>query len=194
MSRCEAMCHLAVALLLLRSPPVLAGSADEGLDALMAALAQRHHGEADYRQEQYLSVLQRPLESAGELLYDAPDHLEQRTLVPRRQSLVLDHGMLTIDDGKRSRTLPLAQMPQIAPLIDSIRATLAGDRTALEHTFELRFSGTLEHWQLQLAPRATAPQANLAQITLQGTGDAIREVTLQQRDGDRSLMHITPRE
>ena len=60
---------------------------------LMALLAQRRHGEADFERKEYLSVLKQPLRITGVLIYDAPDHLEQRTLQPRPQSVVLDHGV-----------------------------------------------------------------------------------------------------
>ena len=114
------------------------GAGTAGLDDLMALLAQRRHGEADFREEQSLSILRQPLVSTGILIYDAPDHLEQRTLTPRPQSVVLDHGVLSMHIGTRQRTMRLADYPQLAPLIDSIRATLAGDRAALERVFEAR--------------------------------------------------------
>jgi len=90
--------------------------------------------------------------------------------------------------------LRLAEYPQLAPLIDSIRATLAGDRAALERVFELEFHGTLEHWQLRLTPRDATLAATLTHIDMQGERDAVREVQVQQGDGDRSVMSITPRE
>ena len=104
----------------------------------MALLSQRRHGEADFTETQYLAMLKQPLNSSGVLIYEAPDHLEQRTLKPRPQTVVLDHGMLTLQSGQRRRTLRLAEYPQLAPLIDSVRATLAGDRAALERRFELQ--------------------------------------------------------
>jgi hypothetical protein len=164
------------------------------LDSLMALLAQRRHGEADFREQKYLSMLTRPLESAGVLIYDAPDHLEQRTTLPHPQSLLLEHGVVTMQIGKRRRVLRLADYPQIAPLIDSIRATLAGDRAALESSFTLAFSGTLEHWQLRLLPRDARLAATLTRIDMRGERDAVREVQVLQSDGDRSVMSITPRE
>jgi hypothetical protein len=164
------------------------------LERLMTLLAQRRHGEADFSEKKYLSLLKQPLESSGVLIYDAPDHLEQRTLLPRPQSVVLDHGIITMQIGKRRQVLRLADYPQLAPLIDSIRATLAGDRAALERVFELGFSGTLEAWQLQLVPRDAQLAATLKRIDMRGERDAVREVQMQQSDGDRSLMSITPRE
>jgi outer membrane lipoprotein-sorting protein len=107
-------------------------AADEGgtLGNLMALLAQRRHGVADFTQTQYLAVLKQPQRSEGVLSYDAPDHLEQRTLKPHPQTAVLDHGVLTLTRGSRQRTVRLDEYPQLAPLIDSVRATLAGDLPA----------------------------------------------------------------
>jgi hypothetical protein len=182
--------------------PVLAGAQsgpdtgpDTGaLDRLMALLAQRQHGEADFEETQYLSLLKRPARSSGVLSYDAPDHLEQRTLKPRAQSVVLDHGMLTMQVGKHQRTLRLQDYPQFAPLIDSVRATLAGDRAALQQRFEIGFEGDLAHWQLLLRPLEPKLASIVQRIRLSGERDAILQVEVQQSDGDHSLMRITPRE
>lgn len=175
-------------------PVAVHGAGTAGLDDLMALLAQRRHGEADFREEQSLSILRQPLVSTGILIYDAPDHLEQRTLTPRPQSVVLDHGVLSMRIGTRSRTMRLADYPQLAPLIDSIRATLAGDRAALERVFEVAFDGDLEHWNLHLTPRDPALLASLARIDLEGAREQVQEVRVQQHDGDHSLMHIATRE
>ena len=184
---------IAAALLALAQDAATADTNPE-LDRLMGLLAQRRHGEADFSETKYLSLLRQPLQSSGVLIYDAPDHLEQRTSAPKPQSVVLDHGILTLQIGKRQRLLRLADYPQLAPLIDSIRATLAGDRAALERVFQLDFSGTLEHWQLRLEPRDPALAATLKRIDMRGERDAIREVQVLQGDGDRSVMSITPRE
>jgi hypothetical protein len=172
----------------------LSDSSAAGLDSLLALMAQRRHGEADFTEIKTLSMLKQPLESSGVLIYDAPDHLEQRITRPRPQSVVLDRGVVTLQVGPHRRVLRLADYPQLAPLIEGIRATLAGDRAALERLFELDFSGSLEHWQLRLEPRAAQLAASLQRIELQGEGAAVREVRVQQSDGDRSLMRITPRE
>jgi hypothetical protein len=171
----------------------LAASNDADFEQLLQLLAQRRHREADYTENKYLSMLSHPLESSGELIYDAPDHLEQRSLKPRPQTLVLDHGLVTVQAGRRRRVLRLEDYPQIAPLIDSMRSILAGDRAALERIFELQFTGTLEHWQLQLTPRDSQLAAHVKRIEMRGERDAVREVQVLQSDGDRSVMSITPR-
>ena len=50
---------------------------------------------------------------------------------------MLSGRVLTIRRGEHTRTLELAQYPQVAPWVESIRATLAGDRGALERYFHL---------------------------------------------------------
>jgi len=178
---------------LLAARPVRADEPD-ALGQLMALMAQRRHGMAGFEETQYLAVLRHPARSTGELRYDAPDHLEQRTLRPHPQSAVLDHDVLTLRSGQRQRTVRLQDYPQVAPLIDSLRAVLAGDRAALARRFTLDLTGDLAHWQLVLSP-LDADLAGLVQrIRLDGERDAILRVEVQQSDGDRSLMKITPRE
>src|ERR1700674_3631176 len=133
--------RFALAFALLMS--VRSGAADNDLDRLMALLAERTHGHVSYVEQDYLAVLDRPLQSSGELLYERPDRVEKRTLVPRPASLILEKGNLTIQSGRRMRVLALRDYPQIAPFIESIRATLAGDRAALEQVFHVDFEGSL---------------------------------------------------
>jgi outer membrane lipoprotein-sorting protein len=186
--------RLIIASLALCAGYVCAADAGDALGDLMALLAQRQHGVADFTQTQYLAVLKQPQRSEGVLSYDAPDHLEQRTLKPHPQSAVLDHGVLTLTRGSHGRTVRLDEYPQLAPLIDSVRATLAGDRPALERRFEIRLEGDLEHWQLELTPRESGLALGVQRIELNGERDRILRVEVQQAGGDRSLMIIKPRE
>src|SRR5579863_8085482 len=167
-----------------------AALAADDLDRVMSALAERKHGEVTFVEEHFLAVLDRPVESSGELLYDAPDRLEKRTLKPKPETLVLDHGVITARRGRHTYVLSLSDYPQIVPLIDSIRATLAGDRAALERIFKVRLDGSLEQWKLLLAPSDATVARNVRQIRIEGARDAIHSVEIQQADGDRSLLTI----
>ena len=166
--------------------------APQDLDKLMGLLAQRQHGHVTFVEEHFLAVLDRPVESSGELLYDAPDHLEKRTLKPKLETVVLEHGVITAHRGRRTYVLNLSDYPQIVPLIDSIRATLAGDRASLERIFKVTLDGSLDHWKLLLLPSDTAVAKSVKEIRIEGAQDAIRSVEIQQADGDRSLLTIGP--
>ena len=114
------------------------------LDEVMRLLAMRRHGRVEYVEQHFLAILDHPVESSGELRYDAPDRLEKRTLLPHPEDLVLAGGVLTMERGGHSRVLDLQRYPQIQPFIESIRATLAGDRNALERIFHVDFAGTVQ--------------------------------------------------
>jgi hypothetical protein len=169
-----------------------AAAAAQDLERLMTLLAQRQHGHVSFVEEHFLAVLDRPVESSGELLYNAPDRLEKRTLKPKPETLILEHGVITAHRGHRTYVMNLGDNPQIVPLIDSIRATLAGDRASLERIFKVTLDGSLEHWTLLLLPIDSSVAKSVKQIRIEGAQDAIHTVEIQQADGDRSLLTIGP--
>jgi outer membrane lipoprotein-sorting protein len=162
------------------------------LDQLLQLLAARQHGHVSFTEVQELHMLERPLHSSGELLYDAPDRLEKRTLSPRPETLVLEHGVLRMQRGQHTRVLALHDYPQVVPFVESIRATLAGDRAALEHYFTVSFSGTLAHWTLELVPLEATLARTVQQVRISGEGDALHTVEIRQSDGDGSVLTIGP--
>jgi outer membrane lipoprotein-sorting protein len=166
--------------------------APSSLDQLLQLLATRQHGHVSFTEVQELHMLQRPLRSSGELLYDAPDRLEKRTLLPRPETLLLEHGVLRMQRGQHTRVLALQDYPQVVPFVESIRATLAGDRAALEHYFTVSFSGTLEHWTLELVPLEATLARTVQQVRISGERDAIHTVEIRQSDGDASVLTIGP--
>jgi outer membrane lipoprotein-sorting protein len=171
------------------APGAAAGAAD-ALDEVMHSLAQRRHGQVSFVEQQFLSMLKRPVESYGELIYDAPNHLEKRTIEPRPETLVVDGEVVTVQRGRRSHVLDLKAYPQILPFIESIRATLAGDRASLEKLFRLQFTGSEMRWSLVLTPLEAQLAKTVAQIRIDGSRDELSRVEIRQSDGDRSLMTL----
>ena len=176
-------------------PPVAAITAQvdaphDDFSELLGLLAARRHGRVSFTEVHQMAMLERPLRSSGELLYEAPDHLEKRTLEPRRETLILEHGVLTAQRGHRTHVLRLRDYPQVVPFVESIRATLAGDRAALEHYFQVQFSGDLGHWVLELVPIDATLARTVRDIRISGERATIRSVEIRQSDGDRSLLTI----
>jgi outer membrane lipoprotein-sorting protein len=167
------------------------GAANEGLSELMTQLAQRQHGHAAFVETQFIALLKHPLESTGELFYDAPDRLEKRTLAPKPESLVLDKDTLKIRRGTRQYSFSLRAYPQIGPYIESIRATLAGNLAALESTYALKFDTGADRWTLELVPRDARLVAMIKRIQIAGSRDSIRTIEILRADGDRSVMTIS---
>jgi Outer membrane lipoprotein carrier protein LolA-like len=161
-------------------------------EQLLKLLSARRHGHVAFTEVQQLSILDQPLHSSGELRYDAPDRLEKRTLEPRSEDLLLENGVLTIERKHHRRSVALRDFPQAAPFIESLRATLAGDRAALEHYFTVHFSGDLERWTLELTPADATLRRSVQRIFIAGEHDRIRTVEIHQSDGDTSTLTIGP--
>jgi len=183
-------CHLLLALAPFMAP--LANAADTDFERLMLLLAQKTQRHVSFEEQDYLSVLDRPLRSSGELLYERPDHLEKRTLAPKAASLILEKGSLTVQSGRRTHILPLSDYPQIAPLIESMRATLAGDEAALQRIFKVDFAGSLANWTLSLVPLDAQLRNVVQTIRIEGDEAELHSVTIVQADDDRSVMTIGP--
>ena len=176
--------------LVLMLAPVISHAADWDIDQLMRGLAQTKSDHASFVEKKFIAMLDKPVESSGELFYTAPDHLEKRTLKPKAESMTVDGGTLVIERGRQKHRLQLQDYPELAAFIDSIRGTLAGDRNALERNYRLSLGGTSEHWTLQLLPLDEKMQAVVTRIRIVGVRDAVRSIEITQADGDSSLMLI----
>ena len=169
----------------------LESSADpDAFEQLLKRLSARRHGHVAFTEVQQLSILDQPLHSSGELLYDAPDRLEKRTLEPRAEVLRLENGMLTMERGHRRRSVALRELPQAAPFIESVRATLAGDRAALERYFTVQFRGNLDQWMLELTPADAILRRSVRRILIAGAQDRVRTIEIDQSDGDSSTLTL----
>jgi hypothetical protein len=162
------------------------------LDQVMGMLAMRQHGRVEFIEQQFLAVLSHPLESSGELRYDAPDRLEKITLKPRAETLLLSGGVLTVERAHSRRVLDLHAYPQVLPFVESIRATLAGDRKALERLFRLDFTGSVSRWTLTLVPLESKVKQSVSSVRIEGAQDQLLKVEIRQPDGDRSLLTLRP--
>jgi hypothetical protein len=162
------------------------------LDQLMQSLATTQTGHASFVEKKFIAILDKPVESSGELFYTAPDRLEKRILQPKAESMVLDKDKLIVEQRGKKHVLSLQSYPEIAAFIDSIRGTLAGDRKALERSYKLDMAGTQQNWSLSLLPLADKMKKVVTSIDINGSGNTLETIKIKQADGDSSLMTITP--
>ncbi len=163
----------------------------ETVAAVMRLLGAQPHRRAQFRERQHLAVLDRPLVSTGELIYDAPDRLEERLLTPRRETLIAQGDRLSVERGGRRRVLDLTRAKGVAALIGSLRATLAGDDAALQRDFAVDFHGDVARWTLRLRPRSAALARRVALIRIDGTRGELRRVVIDATNGDSSVMRLS---
>lgn len=159
---------------------------------LMQDLAQVKEAKGKFVELKFLSVLKRPLESSGTLLFQAPGHLEKHTLTPKVESLVLDQGVLTIDIKARNikRTLVLQEYPAIWAFVESIRSTLAGDLPTLERFYKIELEGNAAYWKMRLLPIEPRTREVLSEIRISGRRNWVDSIETLEANGDHALMKV----
>ena len=159
---------------------------------LMSGLAQVKESRGKFVESKTLSVLNRPLESSGTLLFQAPGHLEKHTRLPKEEALVLDQGVLTIDSKARNlkRTLVLQEYPAIWAIVESIRSTLAGDLPTLERFYSVELKGDAARWTMKLLPLERRTREVIREIRITGRESHIESIETRESNGDHALMKI----
>lgn len=178
------------ALVLASLLPAMSLATQWDIDQLMQSLAKHKAGRATFVEKKTVAVLERPIESSGELSYVAPDKLEKKTVKPKPESLRLDGDVLTVERGRKTHVLQLQQYPEVAVFIDSIRGTLAGDRKALERSYALKLDGDAQRWTLTLLPHDERIAQTVQKIQITGSRDNVKTIDILQVGGDHSSMAI----
>ncbi len=160
--------------------------------SLFEQLARQRPPRAQFHEKKYLSLLDKPLESSGELVFTPPHTLEKRTLAPRPERVVVDRERVTLERGGKAHSLALRANPAIAVLVDSIRGTLAGDLASLTRTYSVALEGAPADWRLKLHPLDPSLATLVERVEIGGAQAQVRTVEIFQADGDRSVMSISP--
>jgi outer membrane lipoprotein-sorting protein len=179
-----------LALLALAATPAFAQGWN--LDALMAEMAAVPASRTRFVETRYLAMLTQPLELKGSLSYERPNRLVKHVETPFDELLTVDGEALSLVNKTKGdrRSLSLREQPALGALVESVRATMAGDRVQLERHYRVQFSGRRDAWRLHLVPRATAVRAHVESITVSGAAARPQRIEVLESSGDRSVMTI----
>jgi hypothetical protein len=170
----------------------LHAAAQWSVSDLMTALAARGDADATFIEHRYVPVLDAPVQSSGTLRFVAPDRLEKHTLQPRAESMVLAGSQLTLQQGQRTRSLALSDLPDNGLAINSLRGTMAGDLAALRRGWTVALIGERRIWTLVLTPLSASVAQYIETVLIEGRQDQIDRIEIRQADGVRSVMQIEP--
>ena len=183
---------LAVAFLLAVAAPAWPAAGDLDVTRLFEMLAREKPGRTLFKERKYLAILDKPVESSGELLFTPPHTLEKRTLSPKPERVRVDRDRVTLERGGKAYSLDLRAHPSIAVLVESIRGTLAGDLASLTRTYSAGLDGDAAGWRLKLRPLDPSLATLVERIEIAGSQAQVKTVEIFQADGDRSVMSLSP--
>jgi hypothetical protein len=135
-------------------------------------------------------VLQKPLQLSGTLLYERPARIEKRQTLPVEEVIRVDGNSLTVEREGKMRRIALQNASLVAALVESLRATLAGDGAELERLYRVRVEGTRQRWTLALTPREVEVAGVVKSILIAGSGSRIARLEILEPGGDGSVMTI----
>ena len=170
---------------------------DDPLARLFSELGARRERQARFTERKFSALLKTPIESSGTLIFRAPDLLEKRTVEPQRETVKIEGSVVTYESaalrgGAGKRTFALSDAPLLAALIESLRATLAGDLPALRRHYEVSWNATAQGgWQLTLVPRERALLDAVSKVVLRGAGSEVGAIDVVEANGDLTLMQIS---
>jgi hypothetical protein len=156
---------------------------------LIAKLRRPAPADTAYLEVRFVHVLQRPLVLRGELHYGGPAQLGKRVDTPYRETTTIADGQVSVErEGKPAKHFSLERAPELQALLGSFSALLGGDALALNGYYSIAAENAGPNWRLTLTPRAPALARQLRQMTVDGRTNEPRCFTLNEADGDASVM------
>lgn len=167
-----------------------ASAADVDMKSLMLQFAASKNTKAEFTERKYVRILDSPVESSGDLTFQAPDRLEKRTKLPRAETMLVEGNKVSIERGSFKRSMMLDEFVDMASLVKSLTATFRGDQEGIEKYFGWTLSGPVNKWQLVLKPKSSKLFITLREIRFAGEGSYVHTVETTLTDGDWSLMTL----
>ena len=168
-----------------------AQAADVDMSSLMRQFAASKHTKVEFTERKYVRILDAPVESSGDLTFQAPERLEKRTKLPRAETMLIEGNKVSIERGSFKRSMVLDEFVDMASLVKSLTATFRGDQEGIEKYFAWTLSGPVNKWQLVLRPKSSKLFITLREIRFAGEGSYVHTVETTLTDGDWSLMTLS---
>lgn len=161
------------------------------LQRLFALFAAQGERRKSFVERHYSVLFRNPPELRGTLTFRPPDLLEREVVAPRKESVRIDGEDATLrsvgEDGKASqRTISLARYPQLAGLVLTMRATLAGDLPGLQRTYSVELKQPLPRWRIELTPLEEPAAGGVLAITMSGEAGEVERIEFTETTGDRT--------
>ncbi len=189
---------LAAAVLLCASaalaPPVRAVE----LEDLLGGVAQSERRAVAFEETRTIAGVTKPLMSRGQLIYEPGGRLIKRYETPRRETAILEEDRLTILDADDTEvaTIDLWMQRDLQLVFTGLQAVFSGDAAALRKAFDIRISGDMGQWRIQLTPKSDEGDLRLKTVVVSGSARQIADFEVRERSGDTAvirLLHAVPR-
>jgi len=166
-------------------------AADPGADALLARLARPAPDSTSFVEVRYSSLLDQPIVVSGHLEHRKDGSLVRNVEWPYQEVTELHGENVSVTRaGSKTRRFTLDRAPELRGMLTSFGAILQGDRQTLDRYFAASAEGSDAHWEITLTPRDDKLRRHLSRIVVNGVEGNAKCFTLEEPDGDASLMAL----
>jgi hypothetical protein len=157
--------------------------------ARIAKLARPAPADTAYTEVRFVAMLKRPLVLHGTLHYGGPGELGKRVDAPYRETTTVSAGKVDVErEGRAAQHFSLERAPELQVMLSAFSALLGGDAAALAQHYAIALVEHGERFTLTLTPRDRGLARHLRAVVVDGAGSEPACFSLQQADGDRSVM------
>jgi len=166
-------------------------AADPDVDKLLARLVRPAPDSTSFVEVRYSSLLEKPIVVSGRLEHREDGSLVRRVEWPYQEVTELQGENVSVERaGSRPRRFTLGRAPELRGMLASFGAILQGDRDTLDEYFIVTARGSDSRWEVTLTPRDDKLGRRLSRIAVDGTDNRPQCFTLEEPDGDCSLMAL----
>ena len=164
-------------------------AAEGDLSTMLRGLARPAPETVPLVEIRFSSLLTEALVVNGELERRADGSLIRRVHAPYQEtSTLLGESVTIVRAGQRARRFSLGRAPALRVLVDGFGAILRGDPATLQNSFDVSAQEFPGHWSIVLTAKDARLRAQFSRIQLDGRGREPRCLTLQEQDGDVTVM------
>lgn len=165
---------------------------DSSLEQVMRLLSAVQASTVRFSETKKMAALSEPLVLSGRLSYVRGGRIEKDVEAPYRERTTIDGDTMTVESPARgeSRSYALRGNPAARAFVEGLRATLGGDLATLERYYRVSFSGSVDAWTLELAPRDEEMARFVESIEFRGSRADISSIRVEEAGGNSSLMTL----
>ena len=167
------------------------------LEDLMQLLSEVNQFQASFEEIKDFSIFTDAVTVTGSLRYSKPNYLERQVESPHRELTIIEDDIIRVqrertgeNDEAREMRHSIDIHPAVRTLIESIRATFAGDLVVLEKYYQLEFDGNKNDWQLTLQPLQESVREFVIEVVIIGSGQEINKIITIETDESESEITI----
>jgi hypothetical protein len=158
------------------------------IPAKLTQILRYHKGNglfAKFEEEKKVLILQRPLRSAGQLIFLPQKGLYRRLITPFQQELLITTTAVQQRDYHgRVETMAFDKLPLARALVEGFLTVFSGSWESIHSHFQVYFSSANPPWKLGLIPKHTMMSQIISCIILEGEKHQVLNLWVHETNGD----------